>query len=661
MVASLDAGPPPAQAAETGDGRAQPEHEPGLHDAHENLAPPDQTGTQPVATHWNTTGRQACRTARGDRLERASQFAILGMTFLMLLFAVLAWRVGLLSYRKTPTEIAVEGLSDGAYINGDTFVNVVATGTEHNRVVVSLFLLGRDQPVRTWDNQRAIEILPAQMGLDDGVYYLRIGALHTEKATKYESISFHLDRTPPSFKVFGLKDGDVVQGTLNVAVGVEEEVSPVEATFYLDGLELALTAPIDTLELPDGEHRLEVRVSDRAGNSSAQDRRFVVDNAPPRILSLGIASSVRGSVLVAPEYEEPNLKSVQLLLNGEELASSIPATWDTTRWTDGTGELELRITDVAGHETTQRATVVVDNTPPHLIAGLLPRINVHPARPFNATPLRCEDCASVAFVLEGISSTNPMVDLSRFADGAAPELEVVATDAVGNTTSASIELMIRRDSLNESEQRLDELRRGLVWLGLWTADLLLTTQMHFGFDVAVTSTGGLDLVLSGGTGVIDPAVGGTTVLMLQAGLPVPFALRDGSSFGALFGASQFVGSEDSEGTPPVMFDFGLAFERWRSDDSETSSGVCGEYRAWLDLGCELQGYGSPLSVRIAVGIGSAIRTQYIDGQLRDDAPIGLARFALGPRVGVPLAVPLAVMAFVPVLRLVLEALGLRMT
>jgi len=594
----------------------------------------------------------------GKKLEVTSQVSMLVMAIVTLFITVVACWIAFRTYQKNPVELSVQGIEDGSFINGSAYLDIVTTGTGYNRVVTDLFD-SQEQRLQTWLNTRVIEIAPTQLEMPDGDYSLRVQVFRGKELKKQRLLHFTLDRAKPSVKVIGLGSGDVVVGLVQLTVAVDGELAPVQVTVSLDGRILTAFSALDTTLLADGSHNLAINVCDRAGNCSLQQLAFLVDNKPPRIVSLGITSPVRGDVVLSPVYEEANVKSAIWLFDDREMTESARFLWNTTLWSDGIHNVEFRITDVADRTVSQRVTVVVDNTPPTLVTGLSSKavVSGRPGFRFNATPVYCEGSASIRYVLDGQTQEKAMIDLSGRAAGSTAKLEVIATDPAGNESKDSVELTIGQDTLAVVGQAIHEIRRRALWGLFKVADILAAQKIRLGSDIIVTSGSGLETIMAFG-------VRWTTLNWASADHPeeyLPIASSvmvhqimrapwDPSHVYVNAGAPlcmgiSFIPPHDSQSLLPAgAYGGEFSIEHWEcwNPDLKTAEPIRSEQRGWVDITYESL---DPLqlmipSVHALIGAGSVtVESHEDEGQ--QNAQTTAIRAGIGFRFSVSLVAVLA--------------------
>jgi hypothetical protein len=177
------------------------------------------------------------------------------------------------------------------------------------------------------------------------------------------------------------------------------------------------TVPDQTLEgvgLPstislgsgDGDYYIHVRTKDNAGNwtSAYHYGPWKLDTTPPAvdITTPSDGAVINGPVTIDADIIDDHPDEVSVKIDGSEVATSLPYTWDTTVAPDGSHTLTVEATDKAGNVGTDSITVTVDN---------------HPTAEFSAFPISGDEPLAVSFT-DHSSSVHGITSWSwNFGDG----------------------------------------------------------------------------------------------------------------------------------------------------------------------------------------------------------------------------------------------------
>jgi len=228
------------------------------------------------------------------------------------------------------------------------------------------------------------------------------------------SASINIDSTPPTISV----DLPSVDGQNGWYITLPQvSVSALDATSGVVSSEVRLDGgewqDINTLAIPDGNHTLEVRASDQAGNQTSETYTVNVDSLTPQSAFTspveGSTTTISGVVTFSGVSLDTlsGLSEAEVSLDGgntwqplQMTGNDWSFTWNTTSAPNGTYDLLVRASDQAGNrENTARITVVVFNQPtPEIIPTLaittiiptLPTSTIMPTTPIIMTEPQLE-------------------------------------------------------------------------------------------------------------------------------------------------------------------------------------------------------------------------------------------------------------------------------
>jgi hypothetical protein len=260
-----------------------------------------------------------------------------------------------------------------------------------------------------------------------------------------------VDNTLPSVSL--ADPGANVHGTVTLSATVSDTGSGVASTVYQtsptgQGTWTATPAAWDTTALADGVYDLRVLVTDDAGNQRASTVTGVrVDNIAPvaslddpgqyvsGTVDLSSSSSDAGSGVDHVTYEYSAA--------GAGTWTATPAAWSTTALVDGSYDLRVSVSDLAGNVTTSATrTVTVDNTAPTAVM-------TDPGSPLAGTvalgSTTADGGSGVAAVVyehspagDGHWTPTPAAwNTTLVADGSY-DLRVRVTDRAGNSTTSAV-------------------------------------------------------------------------------------------------------------------------------------------------------------------------------------------------------------------------------
>ncbi len=202
---------------------------------------------------------------------------------------------------------------------------------------------------------------PANGSFDsEGDYFLTVTA--SDRAGNQTSVSryYSIDRTPPVIAL-NIEDGGYY-GTNLVVAGMNQDLHPSTLDIYIDGLKYTGFG-INT----EGPHTLRAAASDRAGNSSVKEARFIIDGTPPLISVSGVENNgaYKMPVSYSVSVSDPNIDSSEILLDGE----TAPMTGSAG--TEGDHLLRITARDKAGNTSIKEINFYCGETLPLLaISGV---------------------------------------------------------------------------------------------------------------------------------------------------------------------------------------------------------------------------------------------------------------------------------------------------
>ena len=181
-----------------------------------------------------------------------------------------------------------------------------------------------------------------------------------------ESVS--IDLNPPEIK-YSISGGSggyygsavtITGGSTDSASGVASEEVRIDGG--------AWAAP-GTFTLADGDHTIEYRVTDHAGHVSTVSETITVDISPPSV-SLEMPNTCSGELtFTGSAADTSGISSAEIVIDGSSNPILVGGGGDwsyTTRLSDGSHSVVVKITDGAGNLISETGNFGVDNTPPDI-------------------------------------------------------------------------------------------------------------------------------------------------------------------------------------------------------------------------------------------------------------------------------------------------------
>ena len=327
--------------------------------------------------------------------------------------------------------------------------------------------------------------------LTDGDHDLRV--ITTDDAGNTHTSPTHtvtVDNTDPSAATLDALPGAIRNGQELTGSGADA-TSGVESLTYLycTGASCTPSTPIGssttgpdysvtwTGQPADGDVRVLVRVTDRAGNtldSAVQDVEIDNTNPTGSLTAPADAAVLGGSVAVSSdsadggsgvdqaEFQQRPAGGGPWTTIDTDTNAPYSVDWDTTTLTDGDHDLRVITTDDAGNtHTSPTHTVTVDNTDPSVtITAPTGFVNAGAADPFTVTAttpdgdvagvelFSCSDastgCSGGSWISLGVDSSAPYSASWPIDPDGNRALRAVATDGAGNTGADVVNVTVDR-------------------------------------------------------------------------------------------------------------------------------------------------------------------------------------------------------------------------
>ena len=386
--------------------------------------------------------------------------------------------------------------ADGAYLRGAS-VTVSSDSADAGSGVASAEFQRRPAGGGPWteidtDTTAPYSVAWDTTSLTDGDYDLRV--LTTDDAGNTFASATRtvtVDNTAPSAATLDTLPGAIRNGQELTGSGADA-TSGVESLAYLycEGASCTPSTPIGssttgpdysvtwTGQPADGDVRVQVRVTDRAGNtldSAVQD--VLVDNTNPTgsltapadasvvagaAVAVSSDSADAGSGVASAEFQRRPAGGGPWTEIDTDTTAPYSVDWDTTGLTDGDYDLRVLTTDDAGNTfASATRTVTVDNTAPSVtITAPTGFVNAAATDPFTVTAttpdgdvdqvelFSCSNasagCSGGTWVSLGVDSSAPYSASWAIDPDGNRALRAVATDGGGNTGGDVVNVTVDR-------------------------------------------------------------------------------------------------------------------------------------------------------------------------------------------------------------------------
>lgn len=187
-----------------------------------------------------------------------------------------------------------------------------------------------------------------------------------------------VDATPPSLAITAPADGAVTGSSVTASWSGSDASGVKGFQHRLDGeawSALSSATSITVGQLPDGEHVIEVRAEDNAGNAATASARFTVDTSVPAVAVVAPADgtiTTSSTVEVAWESEDPaSLVRAEVRVDGGEwtAAEDGASTFVLSGLADGEHVIEVKGVYASGGSVVDSVRVEVSTAAPGAVRG----------------------------------------------------------------------------------------------------------------------------------------------------------------------------------------------------------------------------------------------------------------------------------------------------
>jgi hypothetical protein len=335
----------------------------------------------------------------------------------------------------------------------------------------------------------------SQPGTVEGLYTLQFIAADAAGRTTTLMRNLIIDTSAPVVSIELPAGGSYVSGSTYTARGTVAEENNIDAVEYqvdstgwlpVFGLE-NWTQALDLIALGAGDHTLEIRATDEAGNSHTASRPFRVDLANPGIIEDGLGSSTgfRNSLftLSGTVTDDVDVAGITITESKDGGAAStiysdtftgsddVSQFWNLTNLPSGglsTGQFDytVTVTDSAGKSSSLTRTVTIDTDAPNVeITSLLPLLSGNRVNGIVTLAVNASDAnglTGVKYFTRTSPGTPEYIDGDGFLmnapytvtidtvndliDGQVYFLYVIGRDKAGNDSVSSFSFTVDQDS-----------------------------------------------------------------------------------------------------------------------------------------------------------------------------------------------------------------------
>jgi large repetitive protein len=351
---------------------------------------------------------------------------------------------------KTTPVVAISGVEDGSFNPAarNVTVSVDELNFSTNNVSIAATKDGRNFNIGSWKNTGKVSKLGYNFNRD-GLYTLSVTA--TDKAGNgpaVEKKTFTIDTVKPAIEITGVENNAHYNVNKTVGVAITDlnlDVNKISVTrngaaynpggFRVSGNVASLSHAYSA----EGEYRIAVEATDKAGNSHSANMTFTIDKTAPVITPKfkGQNRVIKNGEFInevfTPEFalDRSDDSIVSVTLNGGgNLGANVPVASREMKYT-----YKVLARDKAGNESTQEISFTLDTTKPALnITGVLDGFfngTIAPRVTYSDLHL---DSSKTSVTLNGA----PFVNGTRLEREQDYVLKAVVTDLANNVSSRTI-------------------------------------------------------------------------------------------------------------------------------------------------------------------------------------------------------------------------------
>ena len=289
---------------------------------------------------------------------------------------------------KTPPEVFLQGVDDGAVKNKDVTLDLICeedyfeTNMVYAKVRRSIDGRVEVEEPQMFEHSARVE-KRTRVFSKDGEYEVSLSAKDKAGNEAIEKVvHFTVDKTAPKISVTGTKPYGKWDKGVTLNVGVEEsfynksKVAVNATKTNMDGDKSNVVLPEMSLDNrrskevlsfeEEGIYRLSVSVRDGAGNISKKQVDFLIDTTKPIISGIDghdgkYYKSFCPDNLMDGLFKDLTLNYCELYLNGIEYDGETEIT------EEGKYVLSAKASDELGHVNEKSASFIVDHTPPEIV------------------------------------------------------------------------------------------------------------------------------------------------------------------------------------------------------------------------------------------------------------------------------------------------------
>ncbi len=245
-----------------------------------------------------------------------------------------------------PPELLIERPLSDTYVKGD--LNIEWQCSDTNGVVKT------EIKFDAWGWQE-VAGTSFQASLADGAHTVQVRVSDPAGNQATGTATFTADSTPPALTIFSPTEGSTTSDK-RVVFGGTDNLGITEYMVNLDssGWQPALTGTVYDLDLTDGAHTVQVKLTDRALNEVVRTVNFILDTESPTMSITGpaVGSDIRGGYVDVTWQCADNIgiASIEMKIDGWDWQPVTGSEFRDLWLPSGYHVIQIRVADYAGNQ-----------------------------------------------------------------------------------------------------------------------------------------------------------------------------------------------------------------------------------------------------------------------------------------------------------------------
>ncbi len=273
----------------------------------------------------------------------------------------------------TPPEINITNPNEGDVFGEDSLTVMWTSKSDPSPIQEHQLILNGNVVDEDESGERTQYSLS---NLGEGKHTLELIAIDVAGNEATESVSFVVDTLSPVLEIAKLEEDVLNEDEITIEWNAEPigtdiigyEVRSNQGEWVSADSEVSHSF----IGLSDGDHTVEVKVVDEAGNEATESVSFLIDTVPPTLEieypdDQMILNSADFTVMWSGEDDFSGIDNYEIRLNEEEWRNvGLDTQYHLSDLSDGEHRIEVRVTDNAGNSHMKSAEFLIDTVPPHI-------------------------------------------------------------------------------------------------------------------------------------------------------------------------------------------------------------------------------------------------------------------------------------------------------